>query len=983
MDDFSDFEADGGFKRKRLLVGDTVEVLQVLETLRGAWVPAEVVQVRPGRRVVRYEDNAEDLESIPISECIDGEDVVPPHKRVRLRIRPVPQALSSTISLWKKGTYVDAFHREAWWEAILLQDTSGHDSTVLTRVFSPPEGFELQVPLGRLRISQEWDEWTNSWYVRGQMDHRLEKCTVVRKEADLEENVSVASKRKMLLATGSIQAADTPPKHPVVVESHLVQAMPMPIPIQRKKFTMAPRISCRSKSTSDDEEDFSEESEGSRDSDAVTPVSRSRNASKASTDSIKGILMNSGWVLNSKLRPGTQRKDTFYLSPEGKCYRTLPAACKEWSRTHPLCKRTSQLELLMHDKAKKCSDSFELPVDDNGKPKKRKVTLDTPDSVKRRKHDLMGASESLRPNNVSKMKDKNLRARMEIVLHDVTKYEAKRTILSWLLETKMLHEFQKVSYVDKKTRQVLLEGIVRFEGIVCSCCKKLWSLSGFEAHSGTSQRRACASIFNNKGESLLDLQVQAWELLDSKVNPKENVKAAPSDENDDACGVCGDGGRLICCDHCPSTYHLSCLLLKELPEGEWFCPSCRCAICGGSEYNADGSSFNEMTVLLCDQCEREYHVSCLYSRGMAKMTSCPDDSWFCGDHCDKIFEGLRKLVGISNTIGEGLSWTLLRSGEDDLPSASSMNREQMAEHRSKLAVALGVMQECFLPMVDPRTKIDLVTHILYNRGKAEVNRLNFRGFYTVVLEKDDEVISVASIRIHGGLLAEMPLIGTRFHHRRQGMCRRLVRAIEGLLQRLGIRSFVLPAVPELLHTWKNAFGFQEMAPTQRLELVKLSVVSFPGVTLLQKPLQSSELSDTDVDWLTQGEFDPVDTSYPKSVQDKVLAVTVCKESMACTSVADDPAPLAVLPRKLVIGGDASLIAGLQTVDSGVTLLSSFVKNFGKDSFGAKLPVKLNDSGDKKSSLQLTLSSKDCVYVPLDEPPQALWTWEEPVDTRIF
>lgn len=37
------------------------------------------------------------------------------------------------------------------------------------------------------------------------------------------------------------------------------------------------------------------------------------------------------------------------------------------------------------------------------------------------------------------------------------------------------------------------------------------------------------------------------------------------------------------------------------------------------------------------------------------------------------------------------------------------------DYHSKLAVALLVIKECFNPMVDPRTNIDMITHAMYNR----------------------------------------------------------------------------------------------------------------------------------------------------------------------------------------------------------------------------------------------------------------------------
>ncbi|XP_073283434.1 protein CHROMATIN REMODELING 4-like isoform X2 [Primulina huaijiensis] len=42
------------------------------------------------------------------------------------------------------------------------------------------------------------------------------------------------------------------------------------------------------------------------------------------------------------------------------------------------------------------------------------------------------------------------------------------------------------------------------------------------------------------------------------------------------CVICELGGKLLCCDSCPRTYHLECLdpVLKRIPSGKWVCPMC-------------------------------------------------------------------------------------------------------------------------------------------------------------------------------------------------------------------------------------------------------------------------------------------------------------------------------------------------------------------------------------------------------------------------
>ncbi|XP_024920673.1 chromodomain-helicase-DNA-binding protein 4-like isoform X2 [Cynoglossus semilaevis] len=73
-----------------------------------------------------------------------------------------------------------------------------------------------------------------------------------------------------------------------------------------------------------------------------------------------------------------------------------------------------------------------------------------------------------------------------------------------------------------------------------------------------------------------------WEAREEASEGEEDNGEAGETEEDDHhmefCRVCKDGGELLCCDSCPSSYHIHCLNppLPEIPNGEWICPRCTC-----------------------------------------------------------------------------------------------------------------------------------------------------------------------------------------------------------------------------------------------------------------------------------------------------------------------------------------------------------------------------------------------------------------------
>lgn len=82
----------------------------------------------------------------------------------------------------------------------------------------------------------------------------------------------------------------------------------------------------------------------------------------------------------------------------------------------------------------------------------------------------------------------------------------------------------------------------------------------------------------------------------------------------------------------------------------------------------------------------------------------------------QIFYHLRKFLGKSHpTSVEGLSWTLLRCGRENGGDLEKLDLETMAEHHSKLCIALDVLHECFVTMIEPRTNSDVVADLLFNK----------------------------------------------------------------------------------------------------------------------------------------------------------------------------------------------------------------------------------------------------------------------------
>ncbi|KDP21444.1 hypothetical protein JCGZ_21915 [Jatropha curcas] len=615
-----------------------------------------------------------------------------------------------------------------------------------------------------------------------------------------------------------------------------------------------------------------------------------RSARQAVRDKIVELLLDAGWEIQHRPRHGREYMDAVYVNPEGRthwsvtlAYRVLKKHYEDSSdNLKPGFKFTpipdEELKVLTKVMHKVRSDKNKKKKKWNQEEKDEKMIEVTKKKKWKKMHKRkLGVAAGVgykmmkgrKPKPLLRKQDESavtsgqgnavsVRSRKRLEMHGRTRcalmvrnsqegtesdsdgyvlYSGKRTVLGWMLGLGIVPLDEKVQYLKRRKTRGALKGRITTDGIQCDCCNKTFTIAEFEIHAGGKSSQPFKNICLDTGSSLLQCQLDSWHKQDeSALKGFHFIDIAGEDPNDDTCGICGDGGDLICCDSCPSTFHQSCLEIKMFPSGSWHCVFCLCKFCGETGGNTCQIDDNNATLLCalltCHLCEEKYHKSCVQVK--EGVSDDPVSSSFCGKKCQELYERLQMLFGVKHELEEGFSWTFVRRFDvgSDI-SLSGMPRK--VECNSKVAVALHIMDECFLPMVDHRSGVNLIRNIVYNFG-SNFNRLNYSGFFTAILERGDEMIAAASIRIHGNHLAEMPFIGTRYAYRRQGMCRRLLSAIETALCSLNVEKLVIPAISELRKTWTSVFGFKPLEGSSKQKLSNMNMMVFPGVDMLQKPL---------------------------------------------------------------------------------------------------------------------------------------------------
>ncbi|CAM0912296.1 unnamed protein product [Alopecurus aequalis] len=453
---------------------------------------------------------------------------------------------------------------------------------------------------------------------------------------------------------------------------------------------------------------------------------------------------------------------------------------------------------------------------------------------------------------------------------------------------KVLLDGTEVAYYVDGQRKV--DGYIKDQRIYCNHCNRVVSPSAFEAHAGEgSRRKPYDNIFTSNGVSLHELSMKISK--DMELSERET---------DDLCRECGLGGDIFPCKMCPRSFHLACVGLSEVPS-EWFCDNCSilvqkekalaanknakaagrqagvdsieqimkrairivpisddlggCALCKKKDFN--NAVFDERTVILCDQCEKEYHVGCLRSQWqvdlkfVSSLQELPEGEWFCCNSCSEIRSSLDNIISngaqplsesdIDIIRGKHESKGLVMDTDTDIRWQLLAGRSATEDGNLLLSSAVPIIHQSFDPIVESHTGRDLIPEMVHGkRPKEGLPGQDYSGMYCAVLTLGPTVVSAALLRVMGGDVAELPLVATSKDLQGLGYFQVLFSCMERMLTSLKIKHFMLPAAHEAEAIWTKKFGFSRI-PHEELEayLNGAHLTVFHGTSNLYKAVPLS------------------------------------------------------------------------------------------------------------------------------------------------
>lgn len=172
-----------------------------------------------------------------------------------------------------------------------------------------------------------------------------------------------------------------------------------------------------------------------------------------------------------------------------------------------------------------------------------------------------------------------------------------------------------------------------------------------------------------------------------------------------------------------------------------------------------------------------------------------------------VFLKLKKKMRKPKDMRNNLLWKLLKA--KDSTDTLDLSPAYHKKNGPYIRMAFKLLKESF-----HSDCISALKKMVFNNQDS-----GYDSFFTVILEKYENVLSAACFRLHFGAataIAEIPFVATTKEHMKKGYGKTMVERLEGVLRSVGVSRILLPATEDAEPFWEK-LGFQRAENFETIE----------------------------------------------------------------------------------------------------------------------------------------------------------------------